>query len=107
MGKQGTTKFETSCRDLQQHKASVGRENVQIAEEERNRHKELQDKFDQAMKDVQEKMDAELEVRQHFIKENEELGEKLQKYTETFDEQERQRAEQSSSSASAMEAARN
>merc|ERR1712060_101101 len=52
------------------------------------------DKFQQAIKDVQEKMDAELEVRQHFLKENEELRGKLLKFTETYEAQEKQLAEQ-------------
>merc|ERR1712070_775626 len=59
------------------------------------------------IKDVQEKMDAELEVRQHFLKENEELRGKLQKFTETYEAQERQLAEQRESREREMEAAQN
>lgn len=99
---QAKVRLESSARDLQQKKASIAKENTQIAEEERNRHTELKDKFEQAMKDVQEKMDAELEVRQHFLKENEELRGKLEKFTETYEEQERQLAEQRDSRESEM-----
>merc|ERR1712176_1381732 len=87
-------KLEGSCRELQQQKANIAKENQRIAEEEQNRYTELKEKFEQAIKDVQEKMDAELEVRQHFLKENEELRGKLNKFTETYEEQKRQLAEQ-------------
>merc|ERR1712060_171950 len=63
------------------------------------------DKFQQAIKDVQEKMDAELEVRQHFLKENEELRGKLLKFTETYEAQEKQLAEQRDARESEMEVA--
>merc|ERR1711920_420239 len=76
-----------------------------MGEEEQSRHTELKDKFQQAIKDVQEKMDAELEVRQHFLKENEELRGKLLKFTETYEAQERQLAEQRESRGREMEVA--
>merc|ERR1719181_1685999 len=85
---QAKAKLEGNCRELQQQKTSIARENKTIAEEEQSRHSELKAKFEQAIKDVQEKMDAELEVRQHFLKENEELRGKLLKFTETYEEQE-------------------
>jgi len=47
-------------------------------------------------------MDAELEVRQHFLKENEDLRGKLQKFTETYEAQEAQLAEQRASRESEM-----
>merc|ERR1712066_1055616 len=75
-------------------KLSITKENQNIAEEENSRHTELKEKFQQAIKDVQEKMDAELEVRQHFLKENDELRGKLLKFTETYEAQEKQLAEQ-------------
>merc|ERR1712139_112356 len=75
------------------------------AEEEQSRHSELKAKFEQAIKDVQEKMDAELEVRQHFLKENEELRGKLLKFTETYEAQEKQLAEQRESREREMEGA--
>merc|ERR1712060_1023048 len=98
-------KLEGSCRELQQQKSTIAKENQRIAEEEQNRHTELKDKFQQAIKDVQEKMDAELEVRQHFLKENEELRGKLLKFTETYEAQERQPAEQRESREREMEVA--
>merc|ERR1711972_320759 len=98
-------KLEGSCRELQQQKSSIAKENQRIAEEEQSRHTELKDKFQQAIKDVQEKMDAELEVRQHFLKENEELRGKLLKFTETYDAQERQLAEQREAREREMEVA--
>merc|ERR1712203_580230 len=57
------------------------------------------------MGDVQEKMDAELEIRQHFLRENEELRGKLQKFTETYAAQERQLAEQREAREREMEVA--
>jgi len=99
------TKLEGSCRELQQQKANIAKENQRIAEEEQGRHTELKDKFQQAIKDVQEKMDAELEVRQHFLRENEELRGKLLKFTETYEAQERQLAEQRESRSREMEVA--
>mmetsp|Transcript_98304 Transcript_98304/g.306727 ORF Transcript_98304/g.306727 Transcript_98304/m.306727 type:complete len:377 (-) Transcript_98304:143-1273(-) len=98
-------KLEASCRDLQQQKSSIAKENQRIAEEEQSRHTELKDKFQQAIKDVQEKMDAELEVRQHFLRENEELRGKLLKFTETYEAQERQLAEQREAREREMEVA--
>lgn len=98
-------KLEGSCRELQQQKLSIAKENHRIAEEEQSRHTELKDKFQQAIKDVQEKMDAELEVRQHFLRENEELRGKLLKFTETYEAQERQLAEQREAREREMEAA--
>eukprot|EP00747_Dinoflagellata_sp_TGD_P164074 gnl/TRDRNA2_/TRDRNA2_183513_c0_seq1.p1 gnl/TRDRNA2_/TRDRNA2_183513_c0~~gnl/TRDRNA2_/TRDRNA2_183513_c0_seq1.p1 ORF type:complete len:455 (-),score=125.04 gnl/TRDRNA2_/TRDRNA2_183513_c0_seq1:124-1377(-) len=99
------TKLEGSCRELQQQKSNISAENKRIAEEEQTRHTELKDKFQQAIKDVQEKMDAELEVRQHFLKENEELRGKLQKFTETYEAQEAQLAEQREARGREMEVA--
>merc|ERR1711998_313717 len=84
---------------------SITKEHQRIAEEEHVRHTELKDKFEQAIKDVQEKMDAELEVRQHFLRENEELRGKLLKFTETYEAQERQLAEQRESREKEMEVA--
>merc|ERR1712061_445107 len=91
--------------ELQQQKSSIAKENQRIAEEEQSRHTELKDKFQQAIKDVQEKMDAELEVRQHFLKENEELRGKLLKFTETYEAQEKQLAEQREARGREMEVA--
>merc|ERR1719330_1864176 len=88
-----------------QQKSSIAKENQRIAEEEQSRHTELKDKFQQAIKDVQEKMDAELEVRQHFLKENEELRGKLLKFTETYEAQEKQLAEQREARGREMEVA--
>jgi hypothetical protein len=88
------TKLEATCQELQEQRRSIAVENQKIANEERTRHAELKDKFEQAIKDVQEKMDAEYEVRQHFVKENDELRTKLAKFTETFEEQEKHVAEQ-------------
>eukprot|EP00929_Paragymnodinium_shiwhaense_P064877 TRINITY_DN32574_c0_g1_i2.p1 TRINITY_DN32574_c0_g1~~TRINITY_DN32574_c0_g1_i2.p1 ORF type:complete len:381 (+),score=136.72 TRINITY_DN32574_c0_g1_i2:159-1301(+) len=87
-------KLEMSCRDLQTQKASLAQENSSIAEAEQAKHAELKEKFQQAIKDVQEKMDAELEVQQHFVKENDELRGKLDKFSETWDAQQAQLAEQ-------------
>eukprot|EP00933_Yihiella_yeosuensis_P063909 TRINITY_DN67165_c0_g1_i1.p1 TRINITY_DN67165_c0_g1~~TRINITY_DN67165_c0_g1_i1.p1 ORF type:complete len:379 (-),score=110.15 TRINITY_DN67165_c0_g1_i1:108-1244(-) len=98
-------KLEGSCREQQQQSSSLSKENQRIAEEERARHSELKEKFQQAIKDVQEKMDAELEVRQHFLRENEDLRSKLQKFNETYEAQEAQLAEQRESRAKEMEVA--
>lgn len=98
-------KLESYCRELQQQKINILKENQQIAEEEESRHTELKDKFQQAMKDVQEKMDAELEVRQHFLRENEDLRTKLKKFTETYEAQEIQLAEQREARGREMEVA--
>merc|ERR1711920_279072 len=76
-----------------------------MGEEEQNRHTELKEKFQQAITDVQEKMDAELEVRQHFLRENEELRGKLLKFTETYEAQEKQLAEQREARGREMEVA--
>mmetsp|Transcript_87061 Transcript_87061/g.244160 ORF Transcript_87061/g.244160 Transcript_87061/m.244160 type:complete len:381 (-) Transcript_87061:349-1491(-) len=97
--------LEGTCRELQQQKSSISKENQRIAEEEESRHAELKEKFQQAIKDVQEKMDAELEVREHFFKENEELRGKLRKFTETYEAQEQQLAEQRESRGREMEVA--
>jgi len=98
-------RLEASCRELQTQKMTIAKENQSIAEEERGRHSELKAKFEQAIKDVQEKMDAELEVRQHFLKENDDLRGKLLKFTETYEAQEKQLAEQREAREREMEAA--
>jgi chromosome segregation ATPase len=102
---QAKNKLEGSCKELQQQKTTIAKENQKIAEEEQSRHSELKAKFEQAIKDVQEKMDAELEVRQHFLNENEELRGKLLKFTETYEAQEKQLAEQRESREREMEVA--
>lgn len=102
---QAKAKLEGNCRELQSQKLGIAKENQKTAEEENSRHSELKEKFEQAIKDVQEKMDAELEVRQHFLKENEELRGKLQKFTETYEAQEKQLAEQRESRGREMEVA--
>merc|ERR1712137_1090814 len=76
------SKLEVSCRDLQQLKTNITRENEQIAEEEQSRHFDMKEKFEEAIKDVQEKMDQDLEVQQHKVKENEDLRSKLTEFTE-------------------------
>lgn len=102
---QAKTKLEGSCRELQAQKTTIAKENRKIEDEEQSRHSELKAKFEQAIKDVQEKMDAELEVRQHFLKENEELRGKLLKFTETYEAQETQLAEQRVTRETEMEVA--
>merc|ERR1711920_888972 len=76
-----------------------------MGEEEESRHTELKEKFQQAITDVQEKMDAELEIRQHFLRENEDLRGKLLTFTETYEAQEKQLAEQRESRGREMEVA--
>merc|ERR1712050_764003 len=100
------SKLEDSCRELQQLKTNITVESKKIVEDEQERQGELNNKFQAAMKDVEEKMNAESEVREHFIKENDELRTKLEKFTETYEEQERQLAEQSSVRTKEMEAAK-
>lgn len=97
--------LEGTCRELQQQKSTISQENKRIAEEEQSRHSELKEKFQQAIHDVQEKMDAELEVRQHFLRENEDLRGKLQKFTETYEAQESHLAEQREARTREMEVA--
>lgn len=99
-------KLEDSCRELRQLKTSIAAESQKIIEDEQERQRELNSKFQTAMKDVEEKMNAESEVREHFVKENEELRTKLEKFTETYGEQERQLAEQNVVRAQEMGAAR-
>merc|ERR1712064_105745 len=88
------SKLEVSCRDLQQLKANMTRENEQIAEEEQSRHFDMKEKFEEAIKDVQEKMDQDLEVQQHKVKENEDLRSKLTEFTEQYEAQEKADEEQ-------------
>merc|ERR1712137_1039378 len=88
------SKLEVSCRDLQQLKTNITRENEQIAEEEQSRHFDMKEKFEEAIKDVQEKMDQDLEVQQHKVKENEDLRSKLTEFTEQYEAQEKQDEEQ-------------
>merc|ERR1711972_322168 len=100
------SKLEDSCRELRQLKTSIAAESQKIVGDEKERQGELNNKFQAAMKDVEEKMNAESEVRENFIKENDELRTKLEKFTETYEEQERQLAEQSAVRSREMEAAR-
>lgn len=98
-------KLEESCRELQQLKVTITQENKKIVEDEKARQNELNEKFQSAMKDVHEKMGAETEIREHFIKENDELRTKLEKFTETYEEQERHLAEQCATRVREMNAA--
>merc|ERR1712064_28787 len=88
------SKLEGSCRDLQQLKIDMTKENERIAEEEQSRHFDMKEKFEEAIKDVQEKMDQDLEVQQHKVKENEDLRSKLTEFTEQYEAQEKQDEEQ-------------
>merc|ERR1712007_146212 len=88
------SKLEVSCRDLQQLKVSITKENERIEEEEQSRHFDMKEKFEEAIKDVQEKMDQDLEVQQHKVKENEDLRSKLTEFTEQYEAQEKQDEEQ-------------
>lgn len=96
-------KLEVCCREQKEQMNCLAKENQNLAEEERQRHTELKEKFQAAIKDVQEKMDAELEVRQGFLKEN--LRSKLQKFNETYESQEAQLAEQQETREKEMQAA--
>jgi len=99
-------KLEASCRELLQLQTSIIQENKSIVEAEKERQNELNEKFQAAMADVEEKMKAETDVREHFIKENEDLRTKLNKFTETYEEQERQLTEQSAVRSKEMDLAR-
>merc|ERR1712007_418678 len=88
------SKLEVSCRDLQHLKVSITKENERIEEEEQSRHFDMKEKFEEAIKDVQEKMDQDLEVQQHKVKENEDLRSKLTEFTEQYEAQEKQDEEQ-------------
>merc|ERR1712007_186186 len=88
------SKLEVSCRDLQQLKVSITKENERIEEEEQSRHFDMKEKFEEAIKDVQEKMDQDLEVQQHKVKENEDLRSKLTEFTEQYEAQEKADEEQ-------------
>mmetsp|Transcript_47723 Transcript_47723/g.75989 ORF Transcript_47723/g.75989 Transcript_47723/m.75989 type:complete len:400 (-) Transcript_47723:54-1253(-) len=98
-------KLEVCCREQKEQMNGLAKENQNLAEEERQRHTELKEKFQAAIKDVQEKMDAELEVRQGFLKENDDLRSKLQKFNETYESQEAQLAEQQETREKEMQAA--
>lgn len=98
-------KLEASCRELQGMKKTITQETKKIVAEEEGRQNDLNEKFTQAMKDVDEKMEAEKQVREHFIKENEELRGKLEKFVETYEAQEKHLAEQVSVRAKEMEMA--
>ncbi|CAJ1328885.1 unnamed protein product [Effrenium voratum] len=98
-------KLEACCREQKEQMNSLAKENQKLAEEERERHSELKEKFQAAIQDVQEKMDAELEVRQGFLKENDDLRSKLQKFNETYEAQEAQLAEQQEAREKEMQAA--
>ncbi|CAL1154411.1 unnamed protein product, partial [Cladocopium goreaui] len=98
-------KLEVCCREQKEQMNCLAKENQNLAEEERQRHTELKEKFQAAIKDVQEKMDAELEVRQGFLKENDDLRSKLQKFNETYESQEAQLAEQQETREKEMQAA--
>jgi len=81
-------KLEDSCREMQQMKCNISRESTTIVDEEKERQSELNGKFNAAMNDVEDKMKAEADIREHYIKENEELRTKFEKFTDTYQEQE-------------------
>merc|ERR1711971_1196595 len=81
-------KLQDSCRELQQTKCNISRESTTLVDEEKERLSTLNGKFNAAMKDVEEKMKAEADIREHYTKENEDLRTKLEEFTQSHQEQE-------------------
>lgn len=87
-------KLESLCRELQRHNKQLTEECKRIASEEQQKRLDLSTRFHDAIKDVSAKLEEQGGERMRQIKENELLQEKLIHFTQQYELQEEQYAQQ-------------
>lgn len=87
-------KLESLCRELQRHNKQLTDECKRIASEEQQKRLDLSTRFHDAIKDVSAKLEEQGGERMRQIKENELLQEKLIHFTQQYELQEEQYAQQ-------------
>jgi len=87
-------KLETLCRELQKQNKAVLDDSRRVAEEEHNKRAELNAKFQDTIKDVSTKLDAQGEDRIKQFQENDALREKLKNFGDQYEIREQHFAHQ-------------
>jgi len=87
-------KLETLCRELQKQNKAVIDDSRRVQEEEHNKRSELSNKFQETIKDVTVKLDAQGDDRIKQFQENDALREKLKNFAEQYELREQHFAHQ-------------
>ena len=88
------TKLETLCRELQKQNKAVMDDSKRVQEEEHAKRQELSAKFQDTIKDVSTKLDAQGEDRIKQFEENDQLREKLKNFADQYELREQHFAHQ-------------
>ncbi|XP_033740024.1 alpha-taxilin-like isoform X6 [Pecten maximus] len=84
------SKLESLCRELQKHNQVIRQESLQRAREEDEKRKEISNKFQTTITEIQQQMTDHHERNQKLREENQELAGKLKKFIEQYELREKQ-----------------
>ncbi|XP_021359423.1 alpha-taxilin-like isoform X5 [Mizuhopecten yessoensis] len=84
------SKLESLCRELQKHNQVIRQESLQRAREEDEKRKEISNKFQTTITEIQQQMTDHHERNQKLREENQELAGKLKKFIEQYEMREKQ-----------------
>lgn len=84
------SKLESLCRELQKHNQVIRQESLQRAREEDEKRKEISNKFQTTIVEIQQQMTDHHERNQKLREENQELAAKLKKFIEQYELREKQ-----------------
>ncbi|XP_060575992.1 alpha-taxilin-like isoform X8 [Ruditapes philippinarum] len=84
------SKLESLCRELQKHNQTIRQESLQRAKEEDEKRKEISQKFQTTIGEIQTQMQENHERNKQLREENFELANKLKKFIEQYEAREKQ-----------------
>ncbi|KAL4233589.1 hypothetical protein ACF0H5_008270 [Mactra antiquata] len=84
------SKLESLCRELQKHNQTIRQESLQRAKEEDEKRKEISQKFQTTIGEIQTQMQDNHERNKQLREENFELANKLKKFIEQYEAREKQ-----------------
>lgn len=84
------SKLESLCRELQKHNQTIRQESLQRAKEEDEKRKEISQKFQTTIGEIQTQMQENHERNKQLREENYDLANKLKKFIEQYEVREKQ-----------------
>ncbi|KAJ8314882.1 hypothetical protein KUTeg_007032 [Tegillarca granosa] len=84
------SKLESLCRELQKHNQVIRQESLQRAREEDEKRKEISNKFQTAIGEIQQQMQDHHDRNMKLREENQELAGKLKQFIEQYETREKQ-----------------
>ncbi|KAL3881569.1 hypothetical protein ACJMK2_027992 [Sinanodonta woodiana] len=84
------SKLESLCRELQKHNQLIRQESLQRAKEEDEKRKEISQKFQSTITEIQTQMTENHDKNKKLREENFELAQKLKKFIEQYETREKQ-----------------